>query len=153
MTAIPSSREQWKQWKSKYVETVMKAQYSYPASKIIKKVKARKETTFKTTAYLLTINIPPHLIHLYCSSDVSHLPNWNVLIILNLLLKTIYQITQSRHMILLAKNHMTWENKTNHIWKMDKENRKSSSVVSQKEQIQVQYRLLWSYLFKIKTLW
>lgn len=45
-------------------------------------------------------------------------------------------------MMLLAENHMTWKNKTNHIWEMDKETRKSSSVVSQNQQIQVQYRFL-----------
>lgn len=45
-------------------------------------------------------------------------------------------------MMLLAENHMTCKNKTNHIWEMDKETRKSSSVVSQNQQIQVQYRFL-----------
>lgn len=110
----------------------MKAQYSLSASKRMNKVKACKVTASKITAYLLTINIPTHLIHLYCSSGVSHLPNWNVLVILNLLLRTLYQITQSHHMMLLAENHMTCKNKTNHIWEMDKETRKSSSVVSQK---------------------
>lgn len=59
--------------KSMNVETLMKAQHSFPASKIKKKIKAHKATTFKATAYLLTIDIPTHLIHLYSSSGVSDL--------------------------------------------------------------------------------
>lgn len=109
MTAIPSKQKTMKAVKKQACGNGnhrMKTQDSFPDSKIRKKVKAHK-ATFKSISYLLTIDIPTHLIHLYCSSGVSQLPNLNVLIILSFLLQTIYQITQSRHMILFAENHMT----------------------------------------------